>query len=925
MTDDEYNYYYQKPEYDPSAKGQKVYIDPLKQYTYGDETMSGSELRQRRKAEYEAKQTEQARQEKKKTEHETKQTKQKDELDLLNMVKEKFETPKKPEPTSTLIGIASHYDVVKSRFETAKDIFGQARDIDPQSQYRLEGGKVVTGEELRGMYVKSSVEHLTQPIHPGYYIETAGGYSRINPETAFIISRSDPKKGEDFKKSLEKPLPDIFPPSIQQKFQEGYQQQKFKTAYQSMEPEEKITFTKRFVEFEGGKTWSELKQEQPYLQLKVTKTGDVIAYDPRTQLDYSRTILKATENLPPVVKEIAQFGFGGISSGAALIKPFANLLGQGKEFDKFATVGLYSSAYDFALPGVGSAMKPHLERAMEPYYDFGIHYVTPLDFAFEPLGLSPGGSTELLKKYPAFTAGGVVGEIAQAVAFDYAIKGATTGVKIGLKGTIKRLPSLYGQFSSVFPEESFIPNIAGKMTTYIDEQSKIITNIYGWGAKGWQKGTQFIRIGSPKIYEKGGMTFKELTYKPSGKVWMTAEQIAAQKAKAARFGTIDIPFPTARIEAGTGRITSVAEVTFQQQKGLFSKRLVQTYGHSLIEKDIDIPVRIFSDEPLKFTYGGFMRGESQGVIPMMELDVTDIGKLPSFKSSSTLGRNVSGPEWYKEATEMWETGYTRTRPILTGTENIDDVIRTEIGAVQIDVFEPFGKIKPIPEKEWHQIALGQKLAPDSVMKDIAKNIEGTMSITPTITIQKRGIKTLGRTLSGKEFITVPLKGFATMPIGIASYATSRVTSNILNPLKISPEINIQTVGQDFNKYFKSNEKTKVKTHKDVLELPSYIDVNIAGTLTFTDTSQDITQIRASDVAFKSKVSTPDYQITRIITDFPTMPKDNFTKIPPPPVLFESSGPVDPDYILKKSGLGPHGGRFKIHPVQMLKVTLPGGL
>lgn len=98
-----------------------------------------------------------------------------------------------------------------------------------------------------------------------------------------------------------------------------------------------------------------------------------------------------------VIGTVAEYGFGAVSTFAALGRPVA----------------------EFAAVKAGVKTKP-------------VHYVSPLDVALEPIGLAPTGATEFIKKHPVFAAGGIAGETLQMAAITKGIGYAGKGIKIGV-------------------------------------------------------------------------------------------------------------------------------------------------------------------------------------------------------------------------------------------------------------------------------------------------------------------------------------------------------------------------------------------------------------------------------------------------------------------------------------------------------------
>lgn len=184
-----------------------------------------------------------------------------------------------------------------------------------------------------------------------------------------------------------------------------------------------------------------------------------------TERQFEDPVAGITGAVQHVGAGIAEFGFGAVSSFGALIKPIV------------------------------------LDPLIGTPESRGKHFVSPLDVAFEPIGWSPKGSTELMAKHPIFTAGGIAGEVVQSYALTQAFKPISAGVKIGAKGLVKRVPVVYAKFTKVFPEEKLIKlspkqfaktlSKKGIKTTYVKGlKVKGVGEVYGaqrtlWKDIGW--------------------------------------------------------------------------------------------------------------------------------------------------------------------------------------------------------------------------------------------------------------------------------------------------------------------------------------------------------------------------------------------------------------------------------------------------------
>lgn len=348
---------------------------------------------------------------------------------------------------------------------------------------------------------------------------------------------------------------------------------------------------------------------------KVTKTDEGYRFDFRdTSLDWSKGEFKKIEKAPPGVRQVAEFGFGAVSSFGALIKPIA------------------------LDPLIGTPKS----RAS--------HFVSPLDVVFEPVGWSPKGSTELMAKHPIFTAGGVGAEVVQSYAFTQLLKPVSKGVKIGAKGLVKRVPSVYGKFSKVFPEEKFISGIGGKLAT-----KEIPKTVYRWGAKGYKKGFELTSAGVKTTGKtqagKTGSIIRSVTQKTKfghggvKRVWLSpSEYVKAEKDIAAKLAlkkTVEKGYQ-ARIRGGIGEASELIERT-KFKLSWTGKRLVKSYKTTRqtwkVGKEIS---------PLYKTH----KVGTKGSITRFALEGADEPILSSG--------------WYGKVKGMYTHGYSRTVPTETG-------------------------------------------------------------------------------------------------------------------------------------------------------------------------------------------------------------------------------------------------------------------
>lgn len=244
----------------------------------------------------------------------------------------------------------------------------------------------------------------------------------------------------------------------------------------------------------------------------------------KTQLDWARYQAEQSSKLPPGIREITQFGQGVVSSGLSVISPVADIIGKRKEFDVAAT---YQMGKGLSLTPSKQYMKGALEAGK-----YGIHYPSALDVAMEPIGLSPKGSTEFLKKNPAWAAGSIGGEIPQWIVGGEIIKAGSKVIKVGARVVV---PKAINIFSKVTPT---IERTIGKRLPSLAErlsETTIGKNVISFGkgyepvAKGFERtvgsqssriiegSTTITRIGREvKLVPKKWYGFAEREFVPSG-------------------------------------------------------------------------------------------------------------------------------------------------------------------------------------------------------------------------------------------------------------------------------------------------------------------------------------------------------------------------------------------------------------------------
>jgi len=204
--------------------------------------------------------------------------------------------------------------------------------------------------------------------------------------------------------------------------------------------------------------------------------------------------LKRFESYPPIIKEISRTGYFLTQGMFAVAKPVFQLTGKGNEFDIATGIGTGISMAPFQPE---KQVKYSLEAVEKSKY--GVHYPSLMDPIFEPIGWSPKGSTEILKKHPVEAAvGGLGAEFAQGVAIGGAIgKVGKSVVSPGTKALVRGGAKAAYRFTRVFPEEKIVSK--GIQTV---GRTPFAKNIYLWATKGYKPIQRLTSAGAVKTAEK---------------------------------------------------------------------------------------------------------------------------------------------------------------------------------------------------------------------------------------------------------------------------------------------------------------------------------------------------------------------------------------------------------------------------------------
>lgn len=337
--------------------------------------------------------------------------------------------------------------------------------------------------------------------------------------------------------------------------------------------------------------------------------------------DIGRALVGGVQKLG---SEVAMFGFTAVSGFAALGKPAA----------------------DVAAKGMGVKTLP-------------VHYISAFDIAFEPIGWSPKGSVDLIKETGlSGWAGMAASETLQVAAMTQIFKPISTGVKIGVKGLVKRVPVVYGKFTKVFPEEKLVSSVAGKATKVTFRPvlggERVAGTVYRWGALGYRKGLELTSAGvktSKKITEGATSELYKVSQKTVygrgaiKRIWLSPAKFAKAEqklaSKLAMKKIIERGY-RADIRAGFGTARELIEKT-KYKLNWTGKRLVKKYKYTTETWRVgeDIPSLFKTYKVGK--YGGFERFALEGA------------KEP-----------IVSQGWYQAVKEMYTKGYTRVIPTETG-------------------------------------------------------------------------------------------------------------------------------------------------------------------------------------------------------------------------------------------------------------------
>lgn len=571
------------------------------------------------------------------------------------------------------------------------------------------------------------------------------------------------------------------------------------------------------------------------------------AYIDEQQLSWGEYYGKKAENLPPGLSQLSSFGMGLEKDIFSMTKPVANFFGFGKEFDTAATVG-FSSA--FMNPFDSKAFLKDLNEGLK-HTEFGVHYTSPLDYAFEPLGLSPKGSTKYLGEHPWELAGGIGGEIGQVAAFAGVTSGITKGVQTGAKFVFKTTPKVTSKFSKLFPEAvNIFEKVPGsKYVSGALTKSGINENLEKWAVYGYRPGKTLAEVSAGQVFKnKLGMNVQKYVFKPDTtmgfwerRTWMSPAEYLEYQNRLASSGSLKIGFPTAKIEETApdvfeGRIIGVTEgETFK--KGVFGGVRGRSYIWDTMEKEVGESSAGISSKD--FSYNIITKNK-----PYYGRTIKDILKEESKINELehpvfNLGEKN---QWFYKTQEMWKGGYGNksffintfidetTGEFKTGVIAKGEVV-TGFGSGRTQIFERFSEGPVFGYRYGYKPNIFSRQTISDFIKDIraSTSISRSEQMTSGISLNKM----FGGTSADIAFstITVPTKSMIPS-IGIAGmYGASKIRSD----LKDYNQPSIKIFNRELqNVYFNipKHEKESVGISLIDFKMPSQETGSLSKTLQF---------------------------------------------------------------------------------------------
>jgi len=612
-------------------------------------------------------------------------------------------------------------------------------------------------------------------------------------------------------------------------------------------------------------------------------------------LDRSQAELKRFEDYPPVIKEVSRTGYFITQGMYASVKPVFQLFGKEKEFDVATGIG---SAVGSAPFQPEKQIKYTLESEKKGKY--GVHYVSPMDYVFEPIGWSPKGSTDVLKKYPVeSTVGGLGAEFAQSVVIGAAAgKIGKSVISPGTKALVRGGSKAVYKFSKVFPEEKIISKGVKSFS-----KTSFGRNMYQWATKGYTpvqrltgtgvvKSTEKViegdmastRVISRRLLEGGGKRLERVFVSP-------AEASRATRELSKKLGgRMSINFPrTPDLAQSYLKTTKV--------KGVFTKRLVSTEKvfYTTWKKPLIKPSKEFIETG--FVFGGrkqpgFIRAGKQEFTKFLD-DVSDstyVTRMKPYEArirvedildvEKTMGYGIDdiydvgrgGFPYRKVETVggVYEKRVMKPVSVVPGTRSTKAGFFT--GPSPDDPMSAWAKSAAKWEKQW--VSRQRWKYP---LKALKKDVRGIQRIVPTVdtTVFQKPVKSSGMGRLGliRQRAAPALKvDFPVAPVAGVGYIEAKGFYRFLQPnlrFESKKDRRIETV-VDTEKDFESIIKVK----PDVFNIP--------------DEEVIITPIKSNDID----------EIIESITE--TKKKTKQEQIAIPFLQTKTKASYKPSYLMKPS-------------------------
>lgn len=377
----------------------------------------------------------------------------------------------------------------------------------------------------------------------------------------------------------------------------------------------------------SGTTFTPAYEEQVVGKEKtIVQTGYQINIPESVKLEQAKTAIKQYEGLPPGIKEITLAGYYLESNLLSMGKPVADVLGKTKEYNIATSIVL---AQGGALPGTKGYYKNVGELIVTTKYD--VHYPSAWDIAFEPLGMSPKGSVDILRKHPVEAAVGNIGaEAASWIVFSGVARVGTQAAGKTFEIVAPKIYSSAGRLNLEFGAKlgRFIPGAL--------KETSVIKNI-GLFTKGYRPALVMAPgrtiIGKESVAIGEDITGKIITQKTPyvlnlERKFLSPEAYAKASTdltKQLSTRTIEIGFPNKQYIGRQGYIVSSVSKEYYQTKGFITKTLIKKGEYSIYRKPVmelgDSHWLVISDKQIGKFGSLYNVGKPSTLVPALESEM----------------------------------------------------------------------------------------------------------------------------------------------------------------------------------------------------------------------------------------------------------------------------------------------------------------